>query len=98
MLMQGWSPALAADYWEGRAQQFASKGRGLAAVCSYGMPGFYNAYIESTQRRALLPWLDDCLRLPGRRALDGGCGVGRLEHKARRCAATTSPEWMSAPA
>ncbi len=72
-----WSPALAADYWERRARQFAPQGRGLAAVCSYGMPGFYNAYIEHTQRRALLPWLDECVRRPGRRALDLGCGVGR---------------------
>jgi hypothetical protein len=33
-------------YWERRAQQFAARGRGLAAVCSYGMPWFYNRYIE----------------------------------------------------
>jgi 2-polyprenyl-3-methyl-5-hydroxy-6-metoxy-1,4-benzoquinol methylase len=64
----------ATDYWEQRAQRFATRGEGLAAVCSYGMPDFYNRAIQCTQRRALAPWL----RVPpGRRVLDLGCGVGR---------------------
>ena len=68
--------ASAQSYWEGRARQFAARGRGLAAVCSYGMPAFYNYSIESAQRRALLPWLP--LVAPGSgTALDVGCGVGR---------------------
>lgn len=63
-------------YWEHRARQFASQGRGLAAVCSYGMPSFYNGYIEACQRRALSPWLPRVS--PGTsRALDVGCGIGR---------------------
>jgi SAM-dependent methyltransferase len=53
-----------AQYWERRALRFAMRGEGLAAVCSYGMPDFYNRMIQWTQRRALLPWLI-------------GCGVGR---------------------
>jgi 2-polyprenyl-3-methyl-5-hydroxy-6-metoxy-1,4-benzoquinol methylase len=60
-------------YWEERARRFA-RGDGLAAVCSYGMPRFYNRMIDLCQRRALLPWLD--VR-PGTRVLDVGCGVGR---------------------
>lgn len=73
-----------ADYWEQRARQYATVDRGLPAVCSYGMPGFYNRYIEATQRRALLPWLKPVA--PGTHsALDMGCGVGRwsLELAAR---------------
>lgn len=70
------SPSVAAAYWEGRARKFAARGRGLAAVCSYGMPAFYNRYIEYGQRRALLPWLPRVA--PGTSAaLDVGCGVGR---------------------
>jgi 2-polyprenyl-3-methyl-5-hydroxy-6-metoxy-1,4-benzoquinol methylase len=61
-------------YWEARAQRFAREGEGLAAVCSYGMPEFYNKVIDFCQRRALEPWL--ALR-PGTRVLDVGCGVGR---------------------
>ena len=61
-------------YWEDRAQRFAAEGEGLAAVCSYGMPAFYNKVIDFCQRRALEPWLDS---RPGMRALDVGCGVGR---------------------
>jgi SAM-dependent methyltransferase len=61
-------------YWEERARRFAGEGDGLAAVCSYGMPGFYNRAIHFTQRMALAPWL----RVdPGMRVLDVGCGVGR---------------------
>jgi ubiquinone/menaquinone biosynthesis C-methylase UbiE len=63
-----------AAYWEDRARRFAADGDGLAAVCSYGMPGFYNRLIDFCQRRALAPWFD----VPaGTRVLDVGCGVGR---------------------
>ncbi|HVF17727.1 MAG TPA: class I SAM-dependent methyltransferase [Steroidobacteraceae bacterium] len=65
---------LPSHYWEDRAQRFAAQGAGLAAVCSYGMPEFYNRMIHSCQRLALEPWLD--IR-PGTRVLDVGCGVGR---------------------
>lgn len=68
--------ASARTYWEGRAQQFAGRGRGLAAVCSYGMPAFYNHSIEWAQRRALLPWLPR-VAAGSASALDVGCGVGR---------------------
>ena len=61
-------------YWEDRAQRFAGEGAGLAAVCAYGMPGFYNRAIHLEQRLALAPWLD--VR-DGARVLDVGCGVGR---------------------
>ncbi|HSY06827.1 MAG TPA: class I SAM-dependent methyltransferase [Steroidobacteraceae bacterium] len=64
-------PAL---YWEERARRFAGRGAGLAAVCSYGMPAFYNRTIHLCQRLALAPWLR---RAPGLRVLDVGCGVGR---------------------
>ncbi len=61
-------------YWEERARRFAQQGDGLAAVCAYGMPEFYNRAIDRAQRLALAPWL----RLgPGARVLDVGCGVGR---------------------
>jgi SAM-dependent methyltransferase len=63
-----------AEYWEDRARRFAVAGDGLAAVCSYGMPGFYNKLIDFCQRRALEPWLKAG---PGTRILDVGCGVGR---------------------
>jgi SAM-dependent methyltransferase len=61
-------------YWEDRAQRFAAEGDGLAAVCAYGMPEFYNRAIHVEQRLALAPWLK--IR-PGTRVLDVGCGVGR---------------------
>lgn len=82
--MNAQSSAVAAAYWEKRAREFGSQGRGLAAVCSYGMPAFYNHYIESCQRRALLPVLPR-ISLGMGAALDIGCGVGRwsLELAAR---------------
>src|SRR5579862_7204670 len=61
-------------YWEDRAQRFAGEGAGLAAVCAYGMPEFYNRAIQLEQRLALRPWLKVA---PGTRVLDVGCGVGR---------------------
>jgi SAM-dependent methyltransferase len=61
-------------YWEDRAQRFAGQGDGLAAVCAYGMPEFYNRAIHLEQRLALEPWLK--VRT-GTRVLDVGCGVGR---------------------
>lgn len=64
----------AAIYWERRARRFAHLGDGLAAVCSYGMPEFYNRTIQLSQRLALRPWLEI---QPGTRVLDVGCGVGR---------------------
>src|SRR5258708_19593471 len=61
-------------YWEDRAQRFAAEGDGLAAVCAYGMPEFYNRAIHLEQRLALEPWLKVGA---GTRVLDVGCGVGR---------------------
>ncbi|MBW4050137.1 MAG: class I SAM-dependent methyltransferase [Proteobacteria bacterium] len=63
-----------AEYWEARARRYAVEGDGLAAVCSYGMPGFYNRLIHLSQRRALEPWLRTAA---GAKVLDVGCGIGR---------------------
>lgn len=74
-------------YWEDRARRFATQGSGLAAVCSYGMPEFYNRMIHYCQRLALEPWFDVA---PGTRVLDVGCGVGRWSSLlARRGALVT---------
>lgn len=62
-------------YWERRAQRYAGDGKGLKAVCSFGMPAFYNRAIDLVQERALTPWLDRVK--PGSKGLDLGCGVGR---------------------
>jgi SAM-dependent methyltransferase len=61
-------------YWEERALRFAGERDGLAAVCAYGMPEFYNRAIHLEQRLALAPWLKVAA---GARVLDVGCGVGR---------------------
>jgi len=61
-------------YWEQRARRFATEDEGLAAVCSYGMPAYYNKAIHHSQQLALEQWL----QLPrGTKVLDVGCGVGR---------------------
>jgi 2-polyprenyl-3-methyl-5-hydroxy-6-metoxy-1,4-benzoquinol methylase len=70
----GWSADAARHYWEQRARRFARIEDGLPAVCSFGMPRFYNAYIQATQRRALAPFLHVSA---GDAVLDVGCGVGR---------------------
>jgi len=73
-------PARAAPstYWEERAKRFAHQGWGLRAVCSYGMPAFYNGYIHLVQRRALADWL----RVPPDTAvLEVGCGIGRWSRR-----------------
>jgi len=62
-------------YWEDRARRFAGQGAGLAAVCSYGMPEFYNRAIDLCQRVALARWLKVW---PQAKVLDVGCGVGRF--------------------
>jgi SAM-dependent methyltransferase len=66
-----YSPSL---YWEDRAQRFAGERYGLAAVCAYGMPEFYNRAIDWEQRFALGPWLSVS---EVTRVLDVGCGIGR---------------------
>ena len=78
---------LPGTYWEERAQRFAGEGQGLAAVCSYGMPEFYNRVIDWSQYLALRRWL----AVPrGARVLDVGCGVGRWSRRlARRGAEVT---------
>ncbi|HEY3850709.1 MAG TPA: class I SAM-dependent methyltransferase [Steroidobacteraceae bacterium] len=68
---QRYTPPL---YWEDRARRFAGERDGLAAVCAYGMPEFYNRAIDWEQRLALAPWLRVS---EGTRVLDVGCGIGR---------------------
>ena len=81
-MQMGTTDVPASTYWETRACRFAGDGRGLRAVCSYGMPAFYNGYIHLVQASALRPWL----RVPaGLRVLEVGCGVGRW---SRRLAAS----------
>jgi SAM-dependent methyltransferase len=72
------SAAPAVLYWEERAQRFARRGAGLAAVCSYGMPAFYNRLIDVCQHLALRRWLRTA---PSTRVLDVGCGVGRWSRR-----------------
>lgn len=77
--MADFGPALEPrDYWEERARRFATAGEGLAAVCSYGMPEFYNRAIQHSQRLALARWLRVA---PGTPVLDVGCGVGRWSRR-----------------
>jgi SAM-dependent methyltransferase len=57
-----------------RAQRYARDRDGLAAVCSYGMPEFYNRAIHFCQWLALRRWLRAAPLTP---VLDVGCGVGR---------------------
>jgi 2-polyprenyl-3-methyl-5-hydroxy-6-metoxy-1,4-benzoquinol methylase len=64
-----------AAFWEARAARFARQGRGLRAVCSYAMPGFYNRAIDITQRRALRALIRSMK--PGTSILEYGCGIGR---------------------
>ena len=71
-------------YWEARARRFSGERAGLAAVCSYGMPLFYNGYIHVTQWLALAPWLRVS---PGTSVLDVGCGVGRWSRRLARAGA-----------
>lgn len=63
-----------ANYWEQRAARYARERDGLAAVCSFGMPQFYNRAIDTCQRRALKPWLE---QLADADVLEVGAGVGR---------------------
>jgi 2-polyprenyl-3-methyl-5-hydroxy-6-metoxy-1,4-benzoquinol methylase len=86
--------AEARAYWEQRAQRFAGVGAGLGAVCSYGMPEFYNRYIYVTQWLALRPWLRGAA---GTKVLDVGCGVGRWTTRLARagCAVTAVDVAMS---
>lgn len=74
----------ARHYWEARARRFAGEGEGLRAVCSYGMPWFYNRYIHLTQQAALREWLQPPA---GTRVLELGCGVGRWSRRLARAGA-----------
>ena len=69
------------EYWNQRALDYAGRGAGLRAVCSYGMPSFYNGYIQVTQELALAGHL----KVPaGSSVLDLGCGIGRWSRRLAR--------------
>lgn len=70
-----------AEYWNQRALDYAGRGAGLRAVCSYGMPSFYNGYIQVTQQLALARYLEVP---PGTSVLDIGCGIGRWSRRLAR--------------
>ena len=69
------------DYWDQRGRDFGGRGAGLRAVCSYGMPSFYNGYIHLTQQLALAPYLRVAA---GSEVLDLGCGIGRWSRRLAR--------------
>jgi len=69
------------EYWNARAARYATRGEGLAAVCAFGMPAFYNWYIHLLQHQALAPWL---AVPPESRVLEIGCGVGRWTRRLAR--------------
>ena len=82
-----------ASYWEQRAAKFARHEGGLRAVCSYGMPQFYNRSIEWCQQSALRPWLQN---IHDQDVLEIGCGVGRWTERLaqngnRVCGVDISP-------
>jgi len=85
--------AVTVRYWEDRARRYATEGSGLRAVCSYGMPAFYNQYIHLTQRIALGPWLRP---RSGTRVLEIGCGVGRWSRRLARAGALVTGVDLSA--
>lgn len=70
-----------AEYWDQRGREFGGRGAGLRAVCSYGMPAFYNGYIHLTQQLALAPHLRVSA---GSEVLDLGCGIGRWSRRLAR--------------
>lgn len=75
------------DYWDKRAYKFGEKSEGQPAICSYGMPDFYNQHIDRLQRRLMLNNLDIT---PNMKVLDAGCGVGRwTSEMAKRGASVT---------
>ena len=58
--------------------RFAREGQGRAAVCSFGMPEYYNRAIDLCQHLALRK----CLHLSSTgTVLDAGCGVGRWSRR-----------------
>jgi len=75
------APRASRNYWDSRANRFARFGDGLPAVCSYGMPGFYNWSIHLLQQRALRRWVP-CTR--NEKVLEIGCGVGRWSRRLSR--------------
>ncbi len=86
-----------ASYWEQRAAKFARHEGGLRAVCSYGMPQFYNRSIEWCQQSALRPWLQN---IHDQDVLEIGCGVGRWTERLaqngnRVCGVDISPTMIA---